>query len=137
MVRFLVLNINRPPFRLGLLGVTLLTRGRTRRRLATVVRMLDLLSRFNELDECLGNLAAVNLLEVLQGALIVRKDFFSIGNFKTNHITRRRGRHLDGLGKLFFEKVVGGAAASDSTRVWPSILFRVAVTIAHGRTLER
>ena len=136
MIRFLVLNINRPPFRLGLLGVTFLTRGRTRRRLATVVRMLDLLSRFNELDECLGNLAAVNLLEVLQGALIVRKDFFSIGNFKTNHITRRRGRHLDGLGKLFFEKVVGGAAASDSTGVWPSILFRVAISIAHCRALE-
>lgn len=137
MVRFLVLNTSRPPFRLGLLGVTLLTRGRTGRRLAAVVRVLNLLSGFNEPDERLGNLAAVNLLKVLQGTLIVRKDPSSVGNFKADHVTSRGGRHLDGLGELFFEKIVGGATASNSTGVWPSILFRVTVAITQGRALER
>ena len=64
VVRLLVLDTSRPPFRLGLLRVTLLTRRGTRWRLATVVGVLDLLSGFNKLDKSLGDLTAVDLLKV-------------------------------------------------------------------------
>lgn len=137
VVRLLVLNTRRPPFRLRLLRVTLLTRGCTRRRLTAIVGVLDLLSGFNKLDKRLGDLPAVDLLEVLQGTFVVRKDLFSVANFKAHHVTSRGRRHISGLGKLFFKDVLGGAAASDPTGVWPAVFFGVPVAIAHRSTLER
>ena len=53
-----------PPVRLGHFGISGCTRGRSRWWLATVVWVSNLLARLNELDEGLGDHAAVELLEV-------------------------------------------------------------------------
>lgn len=64
-------DTGRPPLRLGLLRVTGSAGSRSWRGFAAVVRVSNLLTRLNELNECLGNHAAVQLLEVLEGTLIV------------------------------------------------------------------
>jgi hypothetical protein len=59
VVRLLVHDTGGPPFGLGLLRVTGSTGGRSSWRFATVVRVPHLLARLNELDEGLGDHAAI------------------------------------------------------------------------------
>lgn len=137
MIRLLVLDTNRPPIRLGLLGVTLLTRGSTSRRLASVIGVLNLLAGLNKLDKGLGNLATVDLLEVLQGALIVGKDLLGVSNLKTNHVGGGGGHLFNGLGEVVFMQVVGSAATADSTGLSQAMHFLgVGVAIAKRGTAE-
>lgn len=110
-----MLNTSRPPVRLGLLRVTLLTRRGTSRRLASVVGVLDLLARLNELDKGFGDLATVDLLEVLQRALVVGKDLLGVSNLKTNHVGGGGGHLFNGFGEVVSVQVVGSAATADST----------------------
>jgi len=123
VIRFLVLDTSRPPIRLGLLGVTLLTRGGTSRRLATVVGVLNLLAGFNELNKCFGDLATVDLLEVLQGAFVVGEDFFGVSDLKTNHVGSGRSHLLNRFREVIPVQVVGSTATADSTRLGPAMRF--------------
>lgn len=138
MVRLLVLNTSGPPIRLSLLRITLLTRGSTRGWLASVVGVLDLFPGLDELDEGLGNLATVDLLEVLQGALVVRQDLVGIANLDTNHVRSKRRGLCNRLLAGFIEQVVRCTAASNTTGVCPATqLIGMRVAIAQGSTLER
>lgn len=71
VIRLLVLNSSGPPLRFGLFWVAFLARWCACSRSATVVRVLHLLARFNEFDECLCNETTVYLLEVLKGRFVV------------------------------------------------------------------
>jgi hypothetical protein len=95
-----------PPLRLGLLWVTGGTGGRSWWRLATIVRVSDLLARFDELDECLGNHAAVKLLEVLEGTLIVSHNLLAVSNAERNHFSGAVGEVFT-VGSLLRETVLG------------------------------
>jgi hypothetical protein len=106
VVRLLVHDTWGPPLGLGLLWVTSSTRGRSRWRLATVVRVADLLARFDKLDECLGNHAAVKLLEMLESTLIVRHDLLGVSNSKRDHLSRTVGE-VFGVGSLLRETILG------------------------------
>lgn len=137
MVRLLVLNTSRPPVRLGLLRVTLLTRRGTSRRLATVVGVLNLLAGLNELDKGFGDLATVDLLEVLQGAFVVGKDLLCVSNFETNHVGGGRGHLFNGFGKVVSVQLMGSATAADSTGLAPAMRFLgVGITIAERGSTE-
>ena len=138
MIRLLVLNTSGPPIRLSLLRVTFPTRGSTHRRLASIVRMLDLFPGLNELDEGLGNLTTVDLLEVLQGGLVVCQDLFSIANLDTHHVCSKRWSLCSRLLAGFIKQIVRCTAASNSTGLRPAIqLIGTRVAIAQGSTLER
>ena len=138
MIRLLVLNTSGPPIRLSLLRVTLLTRGSTRRWFASIVRVLDLFAGLDEFDEGLGNLATVDLLEVLQGALVVRQDLVGIANLNTHHVCSKRRGLCSRLLEGFIEQVVRRTAASNSTGVWPAThLIGMRVAIGERSTLER
>lgn len=93
VVRLLVDDISGPPLWLGLFRVSLLTRSNYSTGLATV-RMVCLLARLNKLDESLGDLAAVQLLEVLESILVVLKNFLSVSNFNAEGVGGRRLRGL-------------------------------------------
>lgn len=121
VVRLLVHHTWGPPLWLGLLGVASGTRSRARRGLATVVGVSDLLARFNELDKGLGNHAAVELLEVLESALVVAHDLLGVSDAQRDHLVRAGGQ-IFAVRALVGETVIGGqgarsisAAASDST----------------------
>ena len=75
-----------PPLRLGLFGITRGTGGRAGWGLAAVVGVADLLARLNELDECLGDHAAVELLEVLQSTLVVVHDLLGVSHAERDHL---------------------------------------------------
>ena len=85
VVGLLVDHSRWPPLRLGLLRVSLLTRGSSSSGLASIVRMLHLLPRFNEFNKSFGNLAAIKLLEMLQGILVVLEDFLSVPDLNAYH----------------------------------------------------
>jgi hypothetical protein len=106
VVRLLVHDTWGPPLRLGLLWVTSGTGGRSWWRLATVVRVSDLLARLDELDECLGNHAAVKLLEVLEGTLIVSHNLLAVSNAERNHFSGAV-REVFTVGSLLREMVLG------------------------------
>lgn len=110
-----MLDTSRPPVRLGFLRVTLLTWGGTSRGLASVIGMLNLLARLNKLDKGFGDLATVDLLEVLQGTLIVGKDLLGVSNLETNHVGGGGGHLFNGLGEVVSMQVVRSAATADST----------------------
>lgn len=86
MVRLLVNHIGGPPFRLCLLWIALLTRRGSCRGFTSIIGVLDLLSWLNEFNKCLCNLPTVELPEVLQGSLIVLKDFWSITNLEPDYV---------------------------------------------------
>lgn len=132
-----MLDTSRPPLGLGLLRVTLLTRGRTSRRLASIVRVLDLLAGLDKLDKSFGNLAAVDLLEVLQSALVVGKDLFRVSDLQTNHV-RSGGRHFfSGFGEAISMQVMGSAVTADTTSLGPTMRFiGVGVAIAERGSSE-
>lgn len=121
VVRLLVHNTRRPPLWLGLLWITSGTGSRARRGLASVVGVSNLLARLDELDEGLGNHAAVELLEVLEGALVVAHDLLGVSNAQRHHLVRAGGREVLAIRALIGETVIRGqgagsisAAASDS-----------------------
>lgn len=86
VVGLLVHDTWRPPLGLSLFWVASGTGSGSWWRLPSVVRVSDLLAGLNELDECLGDHTAVELLEVFQGTLIVAHDFLDISHSDGNHI---------------------------------------------------
>jgi hypothetical protein len=86
MVRLLVNHIGGPPFGLCLLWIALLTRRASCGGFTSIIGVLDFLSWLDELNECLCNLTRVELLEVLQGSLIVVEDFRSITDLEPDHV---------------------------------------------------
>lgn len=84
---------SRPPLRLRLLWVTFGARGRSGLRPASVIGMPYLLARLDELDKCLCNNAAVDLLEVSQRNRVVLFQSIGITDFKRDPVycsARRR-----------------------------------------------
>jgi hypothetical protein len=71
VVRFPMYYSMGPPFGLGLFGVALGAWGGSWGWLASIVRVFDLFARLDEPDKCLGDDAAVDLLEVIEGAFII------------------------------------------------------------------
>lgn len=74
-----------PPLGLGLLRVASGTGGGASWGLATVVRVSDLFAGLDELDEGLGDHAAVELLEVLQSTFVVAQNLSGISDTQGNH----------------------------------------------------
>lgn len=86
VIRLLVHDTRWPPLRLGLFRVAGSTRGGSWGSLSTVVWVADLLAGLDELDECLGDHAAVELLEVLQSTLVVVHDLLGVSNAERYHL---------------------------------------------------
>jgi len=86
VIRFLVHDTRGPPVGLGLFGIASGTRGGSWRGLASVVRVSDLLTRLDELDKGLGNHAAVELLEVFQGAFVIASNLLGVSHTEGDHI---------------------------------------------------
>lgn len=86
MVGLLVHDTRGPPLGLGLFGVASAARRGSRRGLASVVRVSNLLAGLNELDKGLGDHAAVQLLEVLQSTLIVIGNLLGVSHTERDHV---------------------------------------------------
>ena len=95
-----------PPLGLGLFGVAGIARGGSWGWLATIVRVLNLLTRLDKLDKCLGDYAAVNLLEVLQGVFIVIHNLLCFSNSERDHFNRAI-REVFAVGIMFIQGLFG------------------------------
>lgn len=91
MIRLLVHDTRGPPLRLRLLRVARSARSRAWWSLASIVRVSHLLARLNELDKRLGDHAAVELLEVLEGTLVVTHHLLGISNAERHHLVGPNG----------------------------------------------
>lgn len=120
MVGFLVHNTRGPPLGLGLFGVASSARSGACWSLATVVRVFDLFAGLDELDEGLGNYAAVELLEVLEGTLVVRKDFGGVTDTQRHHVVGAIGGTViavrPGICEAIFRDWCITAAAANTAR---------------------
>jgi hypothetical protein len=86
VVGLLVHDTRGPPLGLGLLGITSGARSGSRRGLASVVRVSNLLAGLDELDKGLGDHAAVELLEVLESTLIIASNLLGFSNTQGDHV---------------------------------------------------
>lgn len=71
MIRLLVFDSDRPPRRFRHFRVRLHFRIRPRARPSAIVRIVDLLPGLDELDECLGDDSAIQLLKCLERFFII------------------------------------------------------------------
>jgi len=116
-----------PPLGLGLFRITGSTGSRSSWRLASVVWVSDLLARLDEFDKSLGDHAAVELLEMLEGALVVVEDLRRVSNTDRSCLITRR-RVIVTIRVIGQAAVIGHgrrgiatAASNTSRRCWQSI----------------